>query len=222
MITSSKHARNRTKQEFWGLDRLQQTEAHYKTDGEERDSFRETPTVFHHHSSTDLSGVSYQSQNFLFLCFFSSSSSSTQHMSTAAAPAARCSFCSLDLDTLCRPGRTQPDFWDGGNQHFSETAEGRKSAATANVKINKWFGNQPFFWCLVQPRHPIISNTIVDLSYTSFKEAASKIFICSIAIETSCAALTHSSFRLKRDRQRKKTCPRLKNTCGSAQNLFLS
>lgn len=135
-------------------------------------------------------------------------------MSTAAAPAARCSFCSLDLDTLRRPGRTQPDFWDGGNQHFSETAEGRKSAATANVKINKWFGNQPFFWCLVQPRHPIISNTIVDLSYTSFKEAASKIFICSIAIETSCAALTHSSFRLKRDRQRKKTCPRLKTHVG--------
>lgn len=143
MITSSKHARNRTKQEFWGLDRLQQTEAYYKTDGEERDSFWETPTVFHHHSSTDLSEVSYQSKKSklfvsLFLLVF---------LLLCAAYVDHSSSCSEILLLLTRSGHTaqagrhKPDFWDGGNQHFSETAEGRKSAATANVKINKRFGN---------------------------------------------------------------------------------
>lgn len=71
MIPSSKHARNRTKQEFWGLDKFQQTDTCYKTDGEKRDSFWETPTIFHHHRSTALSGVGYRSLPNFFASVFS-------------------------------------------------------------------------------------------------------------------------------------------------------
>lgn len=146
MITSSKHAQNRTKQDFWGLDKFQQRDACYKTDGVKRDSFWETPTIFHHHPSTALRGVGYQSlPNFLLV---------SSHL-----PPLHSKFWPQQL--LQRDALFHRSFWPhcagGGaaNLRFSQAAQGKKTAATANVKINKWSGN-PFSWCRVHPRHPII------------------------------------------------------------------
>lgn len=106
-------------------------------------------------------------------------------------------------------------------------AEGRKSAVTANVKINKWFGN-PAVLLVLDAAH-VSYNFKYNYGPFSYELQRSyqKIFICSITIETSCSALTHSSSRLKRYRHKKKlplrcddSSSRLGDTCGLVQKPF--
>lgn len=59
----------------------------------------------------------------------------------------------------------------------------------------------------VQSKHPIILNRNAGLSHPDYKGAASKMFVCDITIETSSAALTHSS-RLTRERHEQKLLSR--------------
>lgn len=111
-------------------------------------------------------------ETFCFSFFFFSSSSSVLQPSylTTAVPTARQCFSSLALAAQTRKWHTVQ-----AGKAQTQVLKWRKLLRTErkqwplNVKINGLDIRQ-FLGCCMQLIDPIISNTIVDISYSSFKE----------------------------------------------------
>lgn len=143
MITSSEHALNRTKQEFWGLDRFQQVQTcTMKQMGRSMIHFEKLQESSIIALPQLLAGLANKVVKTLFLGFSSSSSSSSSSALqptylTTAAPAAKRSFSSLALAAQTRKWYTHCAGGEGTDPG-SKAAETCVSSRRQRAKTVQW------------------------------------------------------------------------------------